>query len=193
MSTSNPQTRRREWLLAGAGWAASAALPSHTQAQTPQSAAPAVTTGTSATIPLLAPRAEFVYEAVAELESAVDLGPGPLGERRMVAITGGTFEGPGLRGKILSGGADRQLLRSDGTRHLDALYEMQTDDGAILTVHNQVLTRTDAEGKPYRFSHIKITAPQGRYGWLNQFVYVGTLHSLQPARRAVVIRAFKLV
>lgn len=193
MTRPASHTNRRDWLLASAGLAASAALPGHAQAQTSNASTSTATTTTSATMPLLVPRAEFVYEAVADLEPAVDLGPGPLGERRMVSITGGTFEGPGLRGKILGGGADRQLLRSDGTRHLDALYEMQTDDGAILTVHNQVLTRTDADGKPYRFSHIKITAPQGRYGWLNQFVYVGTLHSLQPARRAVVIRAFKLV
>jgi len=183
---------RRQWLLGSASatlggtWVHGAA-----QAQSTPPALPA--TGTSAAIPLVLPRTEFVYEAIAELSPSMALGHGPLGERRMVPITGGTFEGPGIRGKVLAGGADRQLLRKDGVRLLDALYEMQTDDGDIITVHNKVMTRTDAEGKPYRFSHINLTAPEGKYGWLNQFVYVGTLHSLQPARMAVAIRVYKLV
>ncbi len=186
-----PSETRRQWLLGSASAAVGAALlPGQAQAQS----APALpATSTSAAIPLVLPRTEFVYEAIAELSPSMALGTGPLGERRMVPITGGTFEGPGLRGKVLAGGADRQLLRKDGVRQLDALYEMQTDDGAIITVHNQVMTRTDADGKPYRFSHITLTAPEGKYGWLNQFVYVGTLHSLQPARLAVAIRVYKLV
>ena len=184
---------RRQWLMAGAGALAAAApaVPAFA-ADTPSVPSPLVTS-TSGSIPLVAPRTEFVYEAVADLEPSMDLGHGPLGERHMVPIIGGTFEGPGLKGRVLRGGADRQLLRADGVRMLDALYEMQTDDGAILTVHNQVLTRVDAAGKPYRFSHITITAPQGPYDWLNQHVYVGTLNSLQPARHAVVIRAWRLV
>ena len=190
-----PLETRRQWLLGSAGAAVGAALlPGQAQAQAQAQVAQALpTTSTSAAIPLVLPRTEFVYEAIAELAPSMALGTGPLGERRMVPITGGTFEGPGLRGKVLAGGADRQLLRKDGVRQLDALYEMQTDDGAIITVHNQVMTRTDADGKPYRFSHITLTAPEGRYGWLNQFVYVGTLHSLQPARMAVAIRVYKLV
>ena len=182
--TSAPGGTRRQWLLAGIGAAAGASL----QPRQAQALAPS----TSASIPLLLPRTEFVYEAIAELAPSLALGQGPLGERRLVPITGGTFAGPGLHGKVLPGGADRQLLRQDGTRLLDALYEMQTDDGAIITVHNQVMSRADGEGKSYRFSHIKLTAPEGKYGWLNQFVYVGTLHSLQPARPAVAIRVYKL-
>ena len=104
---------------------------------------------------------------------------------------GGSFEGPRLRGKVLAGGADRQLLRKDGARLLDALYEMQTDDGAIITVHNQVLTRPDGPGRDYRFSHVTLTAPEGKYAWLNQSVHVGTLHSLRP-RPAVLIRVYRL-
>ncbi len=55
------------------------------------------------------PRTEFVYEAVVEIAPLVPLGDSPLGERRMVPITGGRFQGPRLRGIVLPGGADRQL------------------------------------------------------------------------------------
>lgn len=138
-------------------------------------------------IPFNYPETEFVYEAIVDIAPGIDLGEGPLGQRAMVPITGGTFEGPNIRGTVLAGGADRQLVRADGVRLLDALYELQTDDGAIFTVRNQVLT-----GSQPAFSFIQITAPE-EYAWLNQSIHVGTLNSLRPEREAVLIRVFRLV
>lgn len=143
-------------------------------------------------VALVAPRAEFIYEAVAEIGPTIPLGVSPLGERRIVDILGGRFAGPGLSGKVRGGGADRQLLRADGMLELDALYEMETDDGAILTVNNRVLIDTRAQHAT-RFSKIAIQAPEGPYAWLNRLTIVGTLTSLKPEREAVLIRAFKLV
>jgi hypothetical protein len=139
-----------------------------------------------------APATEFVYEAIVDIGPMIALGDSPLGERRMVPIVGGTFEGPGLRGKVLAGGADRQLIRKDGTRQLDALYEMQTDDGAIITIRNKVLIHDPVGGHRYAFSTLEITAPEGKYGWLNRLVFVGTLQSLLPSRQAVSIRVYKV-
>ena len=177
-------------LLAGAGLAlAVAASGSAAPAQT--AAAPPAAMG--AVVPLVPPRTEFVYEAVVEIAPTVPLGDSPLGERRIVPITGGTFEGPNIRGKVLPGGADRQLVRKDGVRRLDALYEMQADDGAIITVRNQVLIAPGGGAPDYRFSTLDITAPEGPHAWLNRLVFVGTLHSLRPAREAVLVRVFKVV
>ena len=171
---------RRKLLLAGVG-AFSVGSASFARAQTAAvSPEPA------------APKVELVYTATVEIAPMLLLGDSALGERRMVPITGGTFEGPGLRGKVLAGGADRQLIRKDGARLLDALYEMQTDDGAILTVHNKVLIHDVSPEKRYAFSTIEIAAPEGKYGWLNRLVYVGTLQGLMPQRAAVVIRTYKL-
>ena len=154
---------------------------------------PPVTSGPQpADIPVVLPRTELVYEAVVDLAPTLQLGQSPLGERRMVPITGGSFSGPRLSGKVLPGGADRQLVRADGARQLDALYEMQTNDGAIITVHNRVLVRPSKEGPEYRFSHVNITAPAGPHGWLNDYVFVGTLHSLRPSP-AVLIRVYRLL
>jgi hypothetical protein len=111
----------------------------------------------------------------------------------MVPISGGSFEGPGIKGKVLAGGADRQLWRTDGVRHLDALYEMETDDGVIITVRNMVFVRETPGNPRYAFSHLEITAPEGKYGWLNNFLYVGTLDNLRPQRNAVVVRVYKVV
>lgn len=143
-------------------------------------------------IPIVPPRAEFVWEAVVEIAPTQMLGEGPAGERRMVGITGGRFAGPRLRGRVLPGGADRQLWLRNGTRRLDALYEMQTDDGAVITVRNQVMVAPVQGGPDYRFSTLEITAPEGPYGWLNRLAFTGTLTSLRPAQEAVLVRVFSL-
>ena len=177
---------RRNLLLAGAGMAAGSLVGA---VEEPAKAV----TATTGRIPMRYPRTEFIYEAVVDVGPAVDLGVGPSGQRRMVSITGGTFEGPRMRGKVLAnGGMDRQLIRPDGVKRLDALYEMQTDDGAILTVRNQVVVDETLTPR-YAFSAIELTAPDGPYAWLNRVQIVGTLNSLRPERNAVVIRAFKLV
>ena len=49
-------------------------------------------------VPIVLPRTEFVYEAIFDLEPMMQLGEGPLGERRMVPIVGGVFEGPSDQG-----------------------------------------------------------------------------------------------
>ena len=142
-------------------------------------------------VPIVPPRTAFVYEAVFDLAPTQMLGQGPLGERRIVPILGGRFQGPRIRGTVLPGGADRQLVRADGARLLDALYELQTDDGAVITVHNRVLLDTRPDGSPYGLSNIDITAPEGPHGWLNHLVFVGNLHSLRPEPR-VLVRVFHL-
>jgi hypothetical protein len=175
-------------LIGGAGPAVASTLATSTQAGTESYSPPMADT-----IPLVLPKTEFVYKAVVDLDPTLALGASPLGERRMVPIVGGTFVGPNIRGKVLAGGADRQLIRKDGVRQLNALYELQTDDGAIITVNNKVLI-DDQPGKPrYAFSTLEITAPEGPHAWLNRGTFVGTLDSLRPARAAVLIRVYKVV
>ena len=60
------------------------------------------------------------------------LGPVPHGARSIVPVTGGDFEGPRLRGKVLPGGGDWLLLRSDGVLELDLRVTLETDDHALI-------------------------------------------------------------
>lgn len=138
-----------------------------------------------------APSLTLAWEARVTISSRQSLGKSPNGERFIIPITGGRFEGiRGLRGQVLPGGADRQLWRADGVRELDALYEMQHDDGSTFTIHNQVLIHeSPAEGR-YACSHVRVTAPEGPHGWLNHRVFVGTLHPQPPAEGAVIIRVW---
>ncbi|PYO79260.1 MAG: DUF3237 domain-containing protein [Gemmatimonadetes bacterium] len=60
------------------------------------------------------------------------LGAVPYGVRSFVPVTGGDFEGARLRGRILPGGGDWLLLRSDGVLELDLRITLETDDRALI-------------------------------------------------------------
>ena len=187
--STNPIERQRRLFL-GVATTALAAGVGGLEAQAADTAAPAG--GPLSDVPIVLPKTEFVYEAIVTLQDTIEMGQSPLGDRRIINITGGEFAGPRIKGKIMPGGADRQLLRKDGVRLLNALYEMQTDDGAIITVNNRVLIDTPKDGPRYAFSHIDITAPEGPHEWLNRRMFVGTLHSLRP-KPMVLIRVFSLI
>jgi hypothetical protein len=138
------------------------------------------------------PLCEFVYEAIVDIADVQNLGQSLQGQRFIVNILGGEFSGPRMKGRVLPGGADRQLLRPDGVKELDALYEMQTDDGAVITVHNPVLVDMPTPEQRYARSVVKFRAPAGPYEWLNRRVFLGTLDSLKPAKNAVKISVFQL-
>ncbi|MBB4008950.1 DUF3237 domain-containing protein [Allorhizobium taibaishanense] len=172
--------------------AATTALAVSAAGVTAQAADQVASGGPLSDLPITLPRTEFVYEAIFTLQDALEMGHSPFGDRRIINITGGEFAGPRIKGKVLPGGADRQLARQDGVRQLNALYELQADDGAVITVNNRVLIDRQPDGTQYAFSHIEITAPQGPHDWLNRRVFVGTLHSLKP-KPMVLIRVFSLV
>jgi len=60
------------------------------------------------------------------------IGAGPHGTRVTAPIASGHFEGPRLRGKVLPGGGDWTLLRSDGVLELDLRVTLETEDGALI-------------------------------------------------------------
>lgn len=119
------------------------------------------------------------------LDEIVDLGETPWGRRRMVAITGGDFEGERLRGVVLAGGADWQVVHPDGMITVDTRYGLLTDDGATIYLSTNgvrhgpphVLERL-ANGDPvdpadyyFRlFCRFEVGDP--RYQWLNRMLVV---------------------
>ena len=86
----------------------------------------------------MAPELKFVFEARADLGTPLEIGIVPSrGERRVIPILGGTFEGPSIRGRVLPGGADWQIVHADGSAEVDARYTLETDKGALISVFNQ--------------------------------------------------------
>ena len=86
--------------------------------------------------PPVAPKLEFAFEVRAEVADPTIVGEMPTGLRRIVEIRGGTFQGPKVKGKLLPGGADWQLIRQDGFTEVDARYTLQTDSGQLIYVSN---------------------------------------------------------
>tara|TARA_R110000824_G_scaffold52692_3_gene146053 strand:- start:41542 stop:42084 length:543 start_codon:yes stop_codon:yes gene_type:complete len=140
-------------------------------------------------------RLEFVARVY--ISPRIDVGESKRGERRVVPITGGTFEGPDIRGEVLPGGEDWQLVRPDGVTELYARYLLRTDDGYVIQVINQVLSYTPPGGENYRRSVIDLEAPlDSPYDYLNKAIFLGTLDSPSvPAGedRYVVISAYRVL
>jgi hypothetical protein len=84
-----------------------------------------------------APKLELAFELHAEVGKPDEVGAVPGGVRRVIPILGGTFSGTGLKGKILPGGADHQLLQPDGFTQLEARYILQTDQGESIYITNR--------------------------------------------------------
>lgn len=91
------------------------------------------------------PKLELVFTLRAQLGPPQVLGQFPEGVRRMVPVTGGTFEGPGIKGKILPGGADWQLIHADGFTEVDAQYVLETDRGERIHVRNRGMRHGPAD------------------------------------------------
>jgi len=122
-------------------------------------------------------RTEFMWEAKVKIGNMINVGESKRGTRRVIPITGGTFAGPGIKGEVLSGGEDWQLVRPDGDTELNARYLMKTDDGYIFQVTNQALIHIDASTKAfYCKSVLDFEAPDNSpYHYLNHAVFLGTL------------------
>src|SRR3954464_6631770 len=84
------------------------------------------------------PRLTRVYRLEAALGEPLDIGDVSQGHRRIVPLTGGTFTGRELSGKLLPGvSADWQIVLPDGTALGDIRYTLQTDDGDLLYVQSR--------------------------------------------------------
>ena len=145
--------------------------------------------------PAAEPELEFVLEEIVTLGPAVEVGETARGHRRIIPITGGRFEGPGLKGEVMPGGWDWQLDRADGCTEIVADYFLRTDDGAVINVRNTGTLCRPAEGRapqPVR-THPVFEPPLGKYAWLGEGAFVGTL-GMAPASEgpAVLIRFYRV-
>ena len=128
-----------------------------------------------------------LFRAEITLAAAQDLGETPQGRRRIIGITGGRFSGERLSGRVLPGGADWQVVRSDGVADLDARYTLETADGALIYVRNRGYRHGPAEilrklasgenvdpGLYYMRTAPRFETGDPRYAWLNRIICVAS-------------------
>ena len=132
-------------------------------------------------------RSEFLFTLTGTVASPLEVGATPLGTRRIFPITGGTFEGPRLRGRLLSGGADHMLIHSDATALPDVRVVLETDDGHLIQLtygglrHGppEVMERLNrgvhVDPSEYYFRIApRFETGSEKYAWLNGILAVGT-------------------
>ena len=123
-----------------------------------------------------APELEFALQLKVTIGEAYSIENTQHGRRTVIPITGGTFEGPKLKGTILNEGADYQLNTENRTE-LEAIYCIKTDDGVCIHVRNKgiIYNGKDEEGKPtfYFTCAPQFEAPSdSKYAWMNNALFV---------------------
>lgn len=146
---------------------------------------------------------EFLCNLEVDVGEIVSMGHGPLGERRIVPILGGSFEGPAMRGSVLAGGNDWQIVRSDGVLDVDARYALQAEGGGTIRVVSQgyrhgppevlaSLARGETvDPTKYFFrSILRFETGAPELLWLNKTIAVATA---QRKARQVLLSAYRLL
>ena len=114
------------------------------------------------------PATEFVMQLRVTLDAPYTVGETPHGRRTVIPITGGTFEGPLLKGTILSGGADWQLAKGNRTE-VEAIYSII-----------------------YFRCAPKFEAPEdSKYAWLNNALFL-CAPSFSPDFKGIVLNVWKV-
>lgn len=151
------------------------------------------------------PGLEFAFEIRVDVSGGrmQELGKTPKGIRRIIPILGGTFEGSAIKGIILPGGYDWQLVRSDGVAEIEARYVLKTDDDALITIVNTGLRHGPAaimermakgeEVAPssYYFRSIPVfETSEPTYEWLTKNIFIAN-GTRKPSE--VVIQVWKVL
>ncbi|KAH7067272.1 hypothetical protein BKA63DRAFT_115066 [Paraphoma chrysanthemicola] len=142
----------------------------------------------------MAPNLQYAFTLHVDLAPPQNFGQTAAGERRLIPITGGYFDGPKIKGQILPGGGDWNAARVDGVVHILAKYTIKADDGTLIYVHNEGYGRASQQtmegvfgNDPRKASMAKgadgwytKTFPRfevaaGPHGWLNSTCFVGDL------------------
>jgi hypothetical protein len=137
-----------------------------------------------------------------EVADPFDFGVTPVGHRRVINIVGGSFSGPRMSGAVLAGGADWQIIRSDGVAVLDARYTLRTDGGDLIQVTSQglrhgpqeVIARL-AQGERvgpdlyYFRTVLRFETGAAAFAWLNKIIAIA---SGVRTRNTVELEAFEI-
>jgi hypothetical protein len=129
----------------------------------------------------------FAFEVRVEVGAPLEVGQLPRGTRRIVPILRGTFEGPAIKGKVMPGGADWQMIGADGFSELDTRYTLETDTGRIIYVQNagirhaapdvmqRLLRGETVDPKLVYFRTVpKFETSAPELQWLTRSVFIGT-------------------
>jgi Protein of unknown function (DUF3237) len=130
-----------------------------------------------------------LFVARLEVRKPQMVGATPNAFRRVVVVTGGTFEGERLCGEVLEGGSDWLTARPDGSITLNVRLVLKTTDGALIAMtyrgvrHGpaEVIARLDkgeiVDPASYYFRSTPcFETAEPKYDWLNRIISIGVGH-----------------
>jgi hypothetical protein len=131
---------------------------------------------------------EHLFTLTAATTNATQLKGAPQGDRLLVTVASGTFEGPRLKGTIDGGGGDWVTMRADGSAKLDVRITLRTDDGAAILMTYAGIGQVQDGAFVIRSAPLFETGDE-RYTWLNNLQAVGLG---QPGQGTVTYEVYAL-
>ena len=122
--------------------------------------------------PKFTPQLEFALQLKVTLGETYTCGETQHGRRTVIPITGGTFEGPNIKGTIINGGADYQLNGADGRSEIEAIYCIKTDDGVYIHIRNRGIIASGNGGFYFKCAPQFEAPADSKYGWLNNALFI---------------------
>lgn len=117
-------------------------------------------------------RSEFLLDLILETQTPHETGGGG-GGRLVVPVSGGTFEGPRMKGTVIGPAGDWIVERPDGSRVVDVRILLQTDDAQTIYMSWRGVAYTPPGGQLVARILPMFETPAPRYAWLNNVVAVG--------------------
>jgi hypothetical protein len=134
-------------------------------------------------------QSELLLDLVFDKGAANSVGfPG--GNRVVVPVTGGTFEGPKLKGTVVGPGGDWIVARPDGSSVLDLRLLLQTDDAQKIYMNCRGIAYTPPGGTLWARMLPVFETGAARYLWLNNVVAVGVF---RPIPDRVAYRIYRIL
>lgn len=125
-------------------------------------------------MPLESLPVEFLFHMDVAPVEITQISPGPHGDRLIMGVSDGRFEGPKLSGRFVPGpGSEWATKRADGSLRVDVRLMLETDDGArILMTYGGVAVPDEGGSLVIRTSPVFETGDE-RYAWLHHVQAVG--------------------
>lgn len=136
--------------------------------------------------PLL--RSEFLMDLVFKTG-----GGGRIGPRVIAGITEGTFQGPKLKGKVVTPAGEWGATRPDGAYVIDVRLELRTDDDAFIFVSYRGIVYTPQGSQRYWVTTPVLETASPKYDWLNRIVCVAVAYDVSKEIGDVAYHIYQIL
>jgi uncharacterized protein DUF3237 len=134
-------------------------------------------------------QSELLFDLVLERGTATNVGS-PGGNKVVVPVAAGTFDGPKLKGTVVAPSSDTITVRQDGSSVLDLRLLLQTDDGQKILMTCRGIAYTTPDGALFARLQPLFETGAEKYSWLNRVVAVGVY---RPVPGKVAYRIYRIL